>query len=158
MYEGDGAAMNAPGVWMSPQNDDKERLQMHSNAFLHGNAILFHYPFISNNENEIADLIEQAKSYRRTARENLHPEFVETKWFYSGKRRGMKDDRIVSLQLGLFWSSIFYSDEQYCRRGYQRILNGVPQVKLSDNPNSKRKLFVKRHLYESNNSSSLQTR
>jgi hypothetical protein len=145
MYEGDGAEMNVPGVWMSPRNNDKERIQRHANAFLFSKRVHFHHPFLSNSKTEKHDLIEQAKAYRRTARETLHPEFTETKWVYSGKRKGLKDDRIVCLQLMLFWMTIFYSEERYCGWNRVRILNGLPLVQLSDNPNSKRRLTIKNH-------------
>jgi hypothetical protein len=145
MYEGAGADLGAPGVWMCPRNNDKERIQRHTNAFLVSGLIQFHYPFLSSNPEAKTDLIEQAKGFRRTSRDTLHPEFTETKWVYSGKRKGLKDDVIICLQLGLFWMSIFYSEERYCGRGRKRIINGVPSVYLSDKPSSSRRLAIKEH-------------
>lgn len=144
MYEG-RKPEDGPGVWTDSQNNDKERLQSNLNFFLHYDQLAFHDPFITNTRGMQDMLREQLLAFRRKPMPNPHPEFKDTRWVYSGKYKGFKDDVCITLQMACMWGSIFLSEAQYCGAQQVRRFRSIPPVHISDNPRSVRRLTIKTH-------------
>ncbi len=131
-----------PGVYTNGANEDKYRFQRNMNMFLFNDQVAFHYPFISSTNGIPQEIINQARNFRRVSKPVLNADFDNPKYTYSGKSAG-KDDMLITMQMFLFWGSIFYSDERYCGRGEKRGLRGIPTNTLSERTFSQRRLQVK---------------
>lgn len=112
------------GVWVD--HTYKERFQRHLNNFLTTGTIAFHDRFVGGDRVK-QQLFDQLCRYRRKKRKVKDPVFQDVAVRYSGKGHGSKDDMCMALQIGLYWSGVFFSDERYLANyGVRpRIVNGM---------------------------------
>lgn len=131
-----------PGVWTSPVNDDKSRMQLHLNMFLSTNKVVFHQPFISSDLDTREMLLFQAKNYRRTVCRTAGADEgrVEPKVTYSGKHGGGKDDLVMCLMMCAYWGSVVWAEGELCHPHPPRIINGIKPV-ISVSIHSKRQIL-----------------
>lgn len=126
VYTHDAADKGRPGVWVD--NAMKEQYVKKMTEFLnYGNVSLFD-PFIGREE-DVFELRRQMLGFRRVKMVPKTP-FGVAKWTYSGKGNGCKDDRVMSLLMGVYHAMLFFQRDR-TRNAFglpMRIITGAPNA------------------------------
>lgn len=121
-----GNSFKRPGVWVT--YDMKEQYVDMMIQFLQYKNIAFLDPFIASAE-DVAELRRQLLAFERVVMESKDA-FGRPRYTYSGKGKGAKDDRVMSLLMGLYHAVLFFRREETCRAFglTRRLITGRPNV------------------------------